>query len=107
MDVVQSSFSKSERGVHEEYIALAKSYLTGCFQFDSLNRSSDLKFVSGLRFCLCLRLIQRLSREGETYFRTWIALTFENTDFIVRRVDGSIAASLSARNGVAALLLSS
>jgi hypothetical protein len=85
MNVVQSSFSKSERGVLEGNIALVKSYLTGCFQFDSLNRSRDLKFVSELRFCPCLTLIQRLSRVGETYFRTWIELTFENTDVNVRR----------------------
>ena len=44
-------------------IQLSPRVLQLTFQFDSLCRNSDLKFVSDLRFCPCLRLIQRLSRE--------------------------------------------
>ena len=84
MYVVQSSFSTSGRGVTEENIAIAKSYLADCFQFDSLNGSSELKFVSELRFCRYLKLIGRLS--SERCICAWIAFTFENTDLNVLRI---------------------
>ena len=49
-----------------------------------LNGSSELKFVSELRFCRYLRLIGRLS--SERCICAWIAFTFENTDLNVLRI---------------------
>jgi hypothetical protein len=101
MNVFQSSFSKCEGGVPGENIALVKSYITGGFQFDSLNRSRDLKFVSELRFCPCYGCYRGCRERERRIFGRGLNAPSKTLMSMSAEVDASIADSLSARNGVA------
>ena len=100
MNVIQTSSSTREAILTKiQFSSIV--HLASCFQFDTLNRRDDLKFVSKLTIFPFLSLILRLLKETYSYVRC-THHPGHGFQCPQKLMAGLLAASLPARNAVAA-----